>query len=67
LSSGAIFRERFQDIRGFERYLARNGVAILKFFLHVSNEEQKKRFLERIEELEKNWKFSDNDVKGREH
>lgn len=62
-----IWKERFQDIRGFERYLARNGVAILKFFLHVSKEEQKKRFLERIEEPEKNWKFSENDVKEREH
>jgi len=62
-----IWKERFQDIRGFERYLARNGVAILKFFLHISKEEQKKRFLERIEEPEKNWKFSEDDVKEREH
>jgi PPK2 family polyphosphate:nucleotide phosphotransferase len=62
-----IWKERFQDIRGFERYLARNGMAILKFFLHVSKEEQKKRFLERIEEPEKNWKFSSSDVKEREH
>lgn len=62
-----IWKERFQDICGFERYLARNGVAILKFFLHVSKEEQKKRFLERIEEPEKNWKFSESDVKEREH
>jgi len=62
-----IWKERFQDIRGFERYLARNGVAILKFFLHISKEEQKKRFLERIEEPEKNWKFSESDVKEREH
>jgi len=62
-----IWKERFQDIRGFERYLARNGVAILKFFLHISKEEQKKRFLERIEEPMKNWKFSENDVKEREH
>jgi PPK2 family polyphosphate:nucleotide phosphotransferase len=62
-----IWKERFQDIRGFERYLARNGMAILKFFLHVSKEEQKKRFLERIEEPEKNWKFSRSDVKEREH
>ena len=62
-----IWKERFQDIRGFERYLARNGMAILKFFLHVSKEEQKKRFLERIEEPEKNWKFSWSDVKEREH
>jgi len=60
-----IWKERFQDIRSFERYLARNGVAVLKFFLHVSNKEQKKRFLERIEEPEKNWKFSANDAKER--
>jgi PPK2 family polyphosphate:nucleotide phosphotransferase len=62
-----IWRERFQDIRSFERYLTRNGVAIRKFFLHVSNKEQKKRFLERIEEPEKNWKFSANDAKERQH
>jgi PPK2 family polyphosphate:nucleotide phosphotransferase len=62
-----IWKERFQDIRSFERYLTRNGMVVLKFFLHVSKEEQKKRFLERIEEPEKNWKFSENDVKEREH
>jgi PPK2 family polyphosphate:nucleotide phosphotransferase len=62
-----IWQERFQDIRNFERYLTRNGVAIRKFFLHVSNKEQKKRFLERIEEPEKNWKFSANDAKEREY
>ncbi len=62
-----IWNERFQDIRSFERYLTRNGVAIRKFFLHVSNKEQKKRFLERIEEPEKNWKFSANDAKERGH
>jgi len=62
-----IWQERFQDIRSFERYLTRNGVAIRKFFLHVSNKEQKKRFLERIEEREKNWKFSANDAKEREY
>jgi PPK2 family polyphosphate:nucleotide phosphotransferase len=62
-----IWQNRFQDIRTFERYLTRNGVAIRKFFLHVSNKEQKKRFLERIEEPEKNWKFSPNDAKEREH
>ena len=62
-----IWKEHFQDIRSFERYLTRNGVAIRKFFLHVSNKEQKKRFLERIEEPEKNWKFSANDAKEREH
>ena len=62
-----IWKERFQDIRSFERYLTRNGIVIRKFFLHVSNKEQKKRFLERIEEPEKNWKFSVNDAKERQH
>jgi len=62
-----IWKDRFQDIRSFERYLTRNGVAIRKFVLHVSNKEQKKRFLERIEEPEKNWKFSANDAKERGH
>ncbi|KAB2833783.1 MAG: polyphosphate kinase 2 family protein [Candidatus Dadabacteria bacterium] len=60
-----IWKERFQDIRNFERYLTRNGVIIRKFFLHVSKEEQKRRFLERIENPEKNWKFSANDAKER--
>ena len=62
-----IWEERFQDIRSFEGYLSRNGVAIRKIFLHVSKKEQKKRFLERIEEPEKNWKFSANDAKEREY
>jgi PPK2 family polyphosphate:nucleotide phosphotransferase len=62
-----IWDQRFQDIRAFERYLTRNGVAIRKFFLHVSNKEQRKRFLSRVEEPEKNWKFSANDTKEREH
>ena len=60
-----IWEERFQDIRSFERYLKRNGTIVLKFFLHVSKEEQKKRFLERIELPEKNWKFSSADMKER--
>ena len=60
-----IWEERFQDIRSFERYLARNGMIVLKFFLHVSKEEQRKRFLERIELPEKNWKFSSADLKER--
>ena len=60
-----IWEQRFQDIRCFERYLTRNGVAIRKFFLHVSNSEQRKRFLRRIEEPEKNWKFSANDAAER--
>jgi PPK2 family polyphosphate:nucleotide phosphotransferase len=60
-----IWEERFQDIRSFERYLARNGTIMLKFFLHVSKDEQRKRFLERIELPEKNWKFSSADLKER--
>src|ERR1041384_2670396 len=61
-----IWKERFHDIRSFERYLTRNGVCIRKFFLNVSKKEQKKRFLERIDEPEKNWKFSANDAKESE-
>ena len=53
-----IWKERFQDIRAFERYLHRNGTAVVKFFLHVSKEEQQKRFLERLDDPDKNWKFS---------
>src|SRR5207248_10704027 len=60
-----IWKERFQDIRNFERYLTRNGVVIRKFFLNVSRGEQKKRFLERLENAEQNWKFSANDIKER--
>jgi PPK2 family polyphosphate:nucleotide phosphotransferase len=60
-----IWDERFQDIRSFERYLTRNGTIVRKFFLHVSKEERQKRFLERIDLPEKNWKFSANDVKER--
>ena len=59
-----IWDQRYQDIRAFERYLSRNGMLIRKFFLHVSRDEQKKRFLERIDEPEKNWKFSAADVEG---
>ena len=60
-----IWKERFQDIRSFERYLSRNGILIRKFFLHVSKKEQKRRFLERVENAAKNWKFSANDLKER--
>ena len=60
-----IWDERFQDIRGFERYLHRNGTLVRKFFLHVSKKEQEKRFLERLDNPEKNWKFSANDAKER--
>jgi len=60
-----IWEERFQDIRAFERYLTRNGVIVRKFFLNVSRKEQRKRFLSRIEEPEKNWKFSGSDIEER--
>jgi len=60
-----VWQERFEDIRRFERYLARNGVVVLKFFLHLSRKEQKKRFLERLDDSKKNWKFSMADVKER--
>jgi PPK2 family polyphosphate:nucleotide phosphotransferase len=60
-----IWKERFEQINAFENYLTRNGTVILKFFLNVSNKEQKKRFLERIDTPEKNWKFSSADVRER--
>ena len=60
-----IWDDCYEDICSFERYLSRNGVVIRKFFLHVSHEEQKKRFLERIEQPEKNWKFSATDARER--
>lgn len=62
-----IWKQRFHDIRNFESYLTRNGTVIRKFFLHVSREEQKRRFLARLDEPEKNWKFSEADVREREH
>jgi PPK2 family polyphosphate:nucleotide phosphotransferase len=62
-----IWKERFKDIRNFEQYLTRNGVVIRKFFLHLSKEEQKKRFLARLDEPEKNWKFSEADVHERKY
>ena len=62
-----IWDERFQDIRSFERYLHRNGIVVVKFFLHVSKAEQKKRFLERADSPEKNWKFSASDMAERAH
>jgi PPK2 family polyphosphate:nucleotide phosphotransferase len=60
-----IWKNRFRDIKNFEDYLAENGVHVIKFFLHVSKEAQKQRFLERIELPEKNWKFSAQDAKER--
>ncbi len=62
-----IWRDRFEDINVLERYLTRNGIAILKFFLHLSRKEQKRRFMERLDRPEKNWKFSTADVGEREH
>jgi PPK2 family polyphosphate:nucleotide phosphotransferase len=60
-----IWEERFQDIRAFERHLARSGTLVLKFFLHVSKEEQRRRFLDRLEQPAKRWKFSMDDVNER--
>ncbi|CCD98237.1 polyphosphate kinase 2 family protein [Bradyrhizobium sp. STM 3809] len=65
LVTKAIWHERFQDISAFERYLTRNGTVILKFFLNISKEEQRERFLDRLEEPAKNWKFSMGDVTER--
>ena len=62
-----IWQERFEDINAYERYLTRNGVIVRKFFLNVSRKEQKKRFLERLDQPEKNWKFSEADIQEREH
>ncbi len=62
-----IWEERFEDIRSFERHMARNGTVIRKFFLHVSKKEQKKRFLARLEEPGKNWKFSESDIQERKY
>ncbi|MGE5346044.1 MAG: PPK2 family polyphosphate kinase, partial [Acidithiobacillales bacterium] len=61
-----IWRERFESIAAFEKHMARNGTLILKFFLNVSRKEQKRRFLERLEMPEKNWKFSEADAKERQ-
>ena len=60
-----VWEQRYQDIRAFERHLARSGTVIRKFFLHVSKKEQKKRLLERLDDPEKHWKFSENDVRQR--
>jgi PPK2 family polyphosphate:nucleotide phosphotransferase len=65
LTGKDVWEERFQDIRAFERHLARSGTLVLKFFLHVSKEEQRRRFLDRLEEPAKRWKFSMNDVNER--
>ncbi len=65
LATDRIWDQRFEDIRNWEKYLTRNGTVVRKFFLHVSKDEQKKRFLARLEEPEKNWKFQAGDVKER--
>ncbi len=63
----SLWLQRYNDINNFEKYLSNNGTLILKFFLNVSKEEQKRRFLKRIEDPEKNWKFSDRDVEERKY
>jgi PPK2 family polyphosphate:nucleotide phosphotransferase len=60
-----IWQDRFKDIRNFEKYLNRNGTVVIKIFLHVSRDEQKKRFIERIDDPSKNWKFTPSDVRDR--
>ncbi len=62
-----LWKQRFEEINNFERYVASNGIIPLKFFLHVSKEEQKRRFLKRINTAEKNWKFNADDVRERAH
>ncbi|HEU4564539.1 MAG TPA: polyphosphate kinase 2 family protein [Gemmatimonadaceae bacterium] len=62
-----IWKERFEDINAFERHLARNGTVVRKFFLHVSRDEQRRRFLRRLEDPERNWKFSADDVAERQY
>ena len=67
LVSKKIWQHRYEDINCTERYLARNGIAIRKFFLHVSKKEQRRRFLSRLDEPEKHWKFAPEDVLERQH
>lgn len=62
-----IWKERYADINNYERYLNHNGVLVLKFFLHLSQAEQKRRFMERLDQPQKNWKFSASDVAERQH
>jgi PPK2 family polyphosphate:nucleotide phosphotransferase len=61
-----LWKRRFEEINNFERYITNNGIVVLKFFLYVSRKEQKKRFLRRIEQKEKNWKFSAADIRERQ-
>jgi polyphosphate kinase 2 (PPK2 family) len=65
--SESVWKRRFEEINSFERYLVSNGIIVLKFFLNISKSEQKSRFLKRIEEKEKNWKFSASDVRERRY
>jgi PPK2 family polyphosphate:nucleotide phosphotransferase len=67
LISTQIWKERFEDICAFEQHMARNGTVVLKFFLHLSKEEQRRRFLDRLEQPAKRWKFSMDDVEERKH
>jgi PPK2 family polyphosphate:nucleotide phosphotransferase len=67
LVSDKIWEQRYEDINAYERHLTRNGIVVLKFFLNVSKKEQKRRFLERLDEPQKNWKFSAADVQERQH
>lgn len=67
LVTDRLWKERFEDIAAFERYLTRNGILVLKFFLHLSRGEQRRRFLSRLDTPEKNWKFSVGDVNERRH
>ena len=65
ITSKSIWEQRYEDINAFEKYLYRNGILVRKFFLHVSKKEQKKRFLDRLEDPDKNWKFSSADARER--
>ena len=67
VTNGDIWKKRYHDISQFEKYLNNNGILVRKFFLHVSKKEQKERFLERLDRPEKNWKFSQADVKERQY
>ena len=62
-----IWKHRFDDINNFEQYLVNNGIVVLKFFLNVSKSEQRKRFLDRLDHPEKNWKFSPSDIEERKY
>jgi PPK2 family polyphosphate:nucleotide phosphotransferase len=67
INKKGIWKQRYEEINNFEKYLVNNGIIVLKFFLYVSKDEQKKRFLERLDLAEKNWKFSAADVRERQH